>query len=545
MCNLYRYHLFFVIFFVCGVYPQNFYGQSGWEWGANSRSYSYDPDLSEGLWSIGWSNIVSDKFGNVFLSGVNTGDSARFGPFLVSNPGNVEQLIIVKVDSSGNYQWVYSNIGYYNYPFCMAADTAGNLYFLNLRTPDGAPSGAVLLEKLSPGGRLISQIEMDGASGLGIDDSSNYYICYNGFPTHSVSLNKYNSSGSFIRATDFGSASATVGDITKGGGDYTNKVITVTGKGTSYIVGYNNGSTLSFGDSIIHSADSNFNFLVKISANGDPVWGVCINPNLEIVSLTTDNFENVYLTGWVYDTLIFGNDTIGHKNEYHFFVAKYSSSGAFQWIVADLSKSSATYGNCISADTCGNVWVSGYFQYGYLMQIGSDSITVPSYPTDPMFVVHLDTSGTFLGSSVFPTGGTNSGVNGITVDNKGNYYLGGQYYREIVFGNDTLTSLAYGDSINLFVAKYNYSDGKCAGLSVNPISELKDSFVVFPNPASNVLNVSSQTRITSIVIVNLVGKIVSEKNYNSDKVQIDISFLPPAMYLVRINGTEVRKFVKE
>jgi hypothetical protein len=34
-------------------------------------------------------------------------------------------------------------------------------------------------------------------------------------------------------------------------------------------------------------------------------------------------------------------------------------------------------------------------------------------------------------------------------------------------------------------------------------------------------------------------------NYNSDQIQVDVSTLPAGLYFVKVNGSEVRKFVKE
>jgi type IX secretion system substrate protein len=41
------------------------------------------------------------------------------------------------------------------------------------------------------------------------------------------------------------------------------------------------------------------------------------------------------------------------------------------------------------------------------------------------------------------------------------------------------------------------------------------------------------------------GQTVYSNNYHNEEVQVDVSGLAAGMYLVRINGSEVRKFVKE
>ena len=46
-------------------------------------------------------------------------------------------------------------------------------------------------------------------------------------------------------------------------------------------------------------------------------------------------------------------------------------------------------------------------------------------------------------------------------------------------------------------------------------------------------------------IANILGQTLFNHNFNSEKVEIDVADLPAGVYLVKINETEVRKFVKE
>ena len=68
---------------------------------------------------------------------------------------------------------------------------------------------------------------------------------------------------------------------------------------------------------------------------------------------------------------------------------------------------------------------------------------------------------------------------------------------------------------------------------------------IFPNPATTCLAVSAPDKITTIAITNLLGKAMLNQEYNTNKVQINVAALPQGIYLIKINGNEVRKFVKE
>ncbi len=89
------------------------------------------------------------------------------------------------------------------------------------------------------------------------------------------------------------------------------------------------------------------------------------------------------------------------------------------------------------------------------------------------------------------------------------------------------------------------SSSDCINSTFNTISPRDGSIEVFPNPAFNTLTITSNNPITSADITNYIGQTFSSQKYCSQQVQIDVANLPSGIYLIRINGTEVRKFLKE
>jgi len=67
---------------------------------------------------------------------------------------------------------------------------------------------------------------------------------------------------------------------------------------------------------------------------------------------------------------------------------------------------------------------------------------------------------------------------------------------------------------------------------------------IYPNPATTSLTISAN-QINQITISNLLGQTIYSRQYNSPKVQIDVSTLPSGLYFVKVNGSEVKKFFKE
>ena len=59
------------------------------------------------------------------------------------------------------------------------------------------------------------------------------------------------------------------------------------------------------------------------------------------------------------------------------------------------------------------------------------------------------------------------------------------------------------------------------------------------------LTAASSIIINTVEITDLIGQVLFKHNYNAMSVHIDVADLPTGTYLIKINGTEVRKFVKE
>ena len=84
------------------------------------------------------------------------------------------------------------------------------------------------------------------------------------------------------------------------------------------------------------------------------------------------------------------------------------------------------------------------------------------------------------------------------------------------------------------------------GVEETSVSEIS----IFPNPTSDILNITSSETILEIEIVNVMGQIVNRMEVNSDNVVCDVEGLKAGMYFVRIFGSEnnnmsIKKFVKE
>ncbi len=86
-------------------------------------------------------------------------------------------------------------------------------------------------------------------------------------------------------------------------------------------------------------------------------------------------------------------------------------------------------------------------------------------------------------------------------------------------------------------------------LSVN--QQLATKFNLYPNPATNVVNISNaeNMQVNQITVYNLAGKQVSTQAYNTPtEIQLNVAHLASGTYLLYLQtaqGTAVKKLVKK
>ncbi len=81
--------------------------------------------------------------------------------------------------------------------------------------------------------------------------------------------------------------------------------------------------------------------------------------------------------------------------------------------------------------------------------------------------------------------------------------------------------------------------------AINILPSPSVSISIFPNPATDELNITSANKITNITISNMIGQTVYMHDYNAEQVQIDVADLPNGVYFAKINEVKVTRFVKE
>ena len=124
----------------------------------------------------------------------------------------------------------------------------------------------------------------------------------------------------------------------------------------------------------------------------------------------------------------------------------------------------------------------------------------------------------------------------------------------LIIHNDTLANIYYQSFIQNFTAigggSFSHSNGICGGsmtTNIQAIDNAGSNTIIYPNPATTQLTIQSTNQpINQIIISNLVGQIITVPGFvpGSSLTLLDVSELPVGVYFIKVNGSEIRKFVK-
>ena len=82
-------------------------------------------------------------------------------------------------------------------------------------------------------------------------------------------------------------------------------------------------------------------------------------------------------------------------------------------------------------------------------------------------------------------------------------------------------------------------------LETDNLPSVSKAISIYPDPARSSITITSSSGISSITIFNLLGQQFFTGCYSSTTAELNITQLPAGIYLLRINGADVRRFVKE
>ena len=523
--------------------------------------------------------VAVDDSGNVFSAGCFRGTFSDQG-VTVTSTGQVD-VLLVKYNKDGILQWARTGGGIStDIAYGVDTDSDGNVYitgafsglavfdtfFLSVPDPSGVGLPFHFIAKYNRDGDLLwiktvnavfgpSDYPNSIAYDLKIDASNSLVVTgqYNcavpdtvdpqfsimsmdGFAFKTCDLTSY--PYVFVQKLDTAGNTIwlhTIGGITGLGTlqsiafDSNNNIVTVgsTSGGTDFISGsINLPNTASNGTT---------GLMYRLDTNGNPLSGFALDvSNLSnFEDLAIDVNDNLYMVGYFRGVLngiynAAGNDGV---------VVKTDINGNELWVKTLAGPGDDYFAGITNTTDPGKFALAGY----YFFQSVFDSTGLNSGPGNKSALVLMDTNGDYLERLQPQTnGGGYTLVADIRADYIGNYYLCGDMEGNVIFTNDTITSL----SQDMYVCKVS-------PVVVNGISGpdgLKNEFMVYPNPSSGLVNIHfADAGEKNVELLTIDGKILLERMVTDLKTEFDLSQLQSGVYLIRWTAsgqTGIQRLVK-
>ena len=503
--------------------------------------------------------------GNLLISKINAAGATMWTKTI---SGNYETVVRdIKLDSQGNILLVGIFSSQVDF------DPGTGVFNLGVVNYSQSPLFSFLL-KLNPAGEFIFAKKI-GGSPVSITTDSTNAICITGsfsnsadfdpspvvnntqtsLDGYSMFVTKLNSSGEFvwnkvigkttISTSGFGTVqgSTILTDANNGiliSGSFTDDVDFDLGTG---ITSYNSGGSA-------HTANP---FILKLTQNGDFVWAKYFesNENSFPKGMAIDATGAIYTTGVLQGFMDFDSSAatlyLNHTYQLVPYVSKMDSSGNIIWAKKIFSTDYNVELKSIKLDQAGTIFTLGTFKntVNYTTLSGAGTATVSGAYSQNIFLTALNSNGILASFNHF--GGTTSISPNDFVINNSNAYISGNFNQTVDFdmSNAVQNRTSNGLQDN-FVAKYSN-----LVLSSNNFENKTLKLSLFPNPCSNLLNITVSALIesASIKIISIAGQTVLEKNnQNGTDFILDVTHLTKGVYLVQITdstSSTTSKFIKQ
>ncbi|MBC8172520.1 MAG: T9SS type A sorting domain-containing protein [Chitinophagales bacterium] len=433
--------------------------------------------------------IAADNSGNIFLTGFYRTDLVYEGDTLHSSGQN--DAFIMKIDNAGTLLWWDHTIG------------TGSEFFYDVDVNDdgdayvcGKFAGSMHVQEayyfVSPESVTdMCVIKFDGATGELI------------WARQSNSSLGNNSSGSRIAADHSGNV---------------------------YVLGNYSGNT-TFGDYTLTGTFNDY-FISKLddASNFTYTNDVGDIPNGYVCNIDVDGSDNTYIAGnfgfFSPFTATISGSTITSPGNSEIFIAKYNPDFVMQWLETGGGTTSGDFSNDLAVTNDGDIYVA--CTSGSSVTFGTVSATSSHPGFNDITVVKYDNTGTEQWASV--SGGVDyDAVSCIDICEPGHYAaIAG------IGGSNMFFGLKKVKKSNLYIARVTD-----AALRTSGGESLTANFILYPNPASDVLYIDDLPAQTTVQIMQVNGQIMYDETLDGS-VEIDVKNMTAGIYFVRIKNAEMQ-----
>lgn len=408
--------------------------------------------------------LATDPVGNVYTSGIFKGTvdfDPGFGSFYMTSYG-VNDIFITKFDPNGNFIWAKQIGGASDdYVNSICLDLSGNIYLTGFffGTCDFDPStNTSTLTAVNFNDMYVLKLDSFGNFVFVKQVSSNFFIYGNSIlvdnsgdiyaagyfygtadfdpdvPVYNLSANngdafilKLNALGAFVFVKQIvGNTMSSTNICTNISFDKSNNIL-LTGHFQGNIDADPGISTTTL------TSNGNYDvFTIKLNSTGNFIWGLSFGGVLFSDygnGITTDNMNNIYLTGSFQNTTDFdpsvGVFTMTPQGSDDVFIAKYDSTGKFIWCkqIGDINQD---IGCKITIDNTKNIYTAGYFSNTPDFDPGISTYSIASSGVEDAFILKLDSLGNFIWARKVGSTGSDYAYD-LKLDNSMNVFTTGSF----------------------------------------------------------------------------------------------------------------------
>ena len=499
---------------------ENLFAQApGFQWLKNFGGVSGDVGTA----------VTVDGQGNIILTGYFD-STMTVGSYTLQSAG-FDDIFIVKLDPNGNPLWAVQAGGtYFDEAYNIATDKTGNIYVTGVfsRTAvfgsvslQSYGSADVFAAKYNPGGKLIwvrqaGSQNYDYANGIAVDNEDNVIITgsYSGSIYFGGDISVGGNSYSDIYTAKYDSAGNLLWAYGEGNEGYYNQGLAVsTDNNNNVLVTGTFGGTVSFGRNTVTSIGTQDLFLMKYNAAGNVLWAKQaggLNQYTASNDVAIDNNNNIYITGQFSGATSFGKMNVFCSTQADIFIAKYDTGGNAIWVSQD-SLYDYNYGQSISLDNSSNISLSGSVRYN-----GSDF--------GDIYLARYTSTGrklwSKLGSSI---SGTETGD--IATETNGDLVATGAFYDSLNFGAQGLSGNGAEDIyIGRIPVPQLSLDSNTLNFNVVPVGSNVVKSIVLHNTGNAVLHITGITLLDTNEVFGIASTIIdSIQSLGSGSVNISFS----------------------